>query len=133
MRPLALAILIALAAAVPAQALTVTARVSGGNIAVHEGPGFRYAIIGRLADGMEIPIDACTQNDSDPAGAVGSAMPATACAATAPRNGAASRARAGSIAATLSAAAWSMSPRPISTVRAGNPGCVEIHVRASRK
>ena len=67
MRPLALAILIALAAAVPAQALTVTARVSGGNIAVHEGPGFRYAIVTRLVDGMEIPIDACTQNDSDSA------------------------------------------------------------------
>ena len=65
MRPLALAILIALAAAVPAQALTVTARVSGGNIAVHEGPGFRYAIVGLLADGSAIPIDACTQNDSD--------------------------------------------------------------------
>ena len=67
MRPLALAILIALAAALPAQALTVTARVSGGNIAVREGPGFRYAIIGRLVDGAEIPIDACTQNDSDSA------------------------------------------------------------------
>ena len=67
MRALPLAILIALAAALPAQALTVTARVSGGNIAVHEGPGFRYAIVGRLGDGSEIPIDACTQTDSDSA------------------------------------------------------------------
>jgi len=65
MRAIALAVLIALAAALPAQALTVTARVSGGNIAVHEGPGFRYAIVGRLVDGMEIPIDQCTQNDAD--------------------------------------------------------------------
>lgn len=67
MRPLALAVLIALAAALPAQALTVTARVSGGNIAVREGPGHGYAIIGRLANGMEIPIDRCTQTDSDSA------------------------------------------------------------------
>ena len=65
MRTLPFAILIALAAALPAQALTVTARVSGGNIAVYEGPGFRYAIVTRLSDGAEIPIDACTQNDSD--------------------------------------------------------------------
>ena len=63
------AIILALAAsllsAAPALALTVTARVSGGDIAVREGPGARYAIIGRLADGAEIPIDACTQNDAD--------------------------------------------------------------------
>ncbi|WEJ59598.1 hypothetical protein [Devosia sp. FJ2-5-3] len=54
-----------LALALPTQALTVTARVSGGNIAIHSGPGDGYAIIGRVADGMEIPIDRCTQNDSD--------------------------------------------------------------------
>ena len=65
MRALALAFLVVLAAMLPAQALTVTARVSGGNIAVHEGPGFRHAIVGRLVDGTEIPIDQCTQNDAD--------------------------------------------------------------------
>ena len=54
-----------LAAAGPVQAMTITARVSGGNIAIHAGPGERYAIIGRVADGTEIPIDRCTQNDSD--------------------------------------------------------------------
>jgi hypothetical protein len=48
----------------PAHAVTVTARVSGG-ATVHEGPGDRFAVIGTLADGTEIPVDQCTQNDSD--------------------------------------------------------------------
>ena len=59
------AIVASLALALPTQALTVTARVSGGNIAIHSGPGDRYSIIGRAANGTEIPIDRCTQNDSD--------------------------------------------------------------------
>ena len=62
---LATALAIALLASTPALALTVTARVSGGNIAVHSGPHDSTAIVGRLADGTEIPIDACTQVDSD--------------------------------------------------------------------
>ena len=63
--PLALAALAALALAAPAHALTVTARVSGGNIAVHDGPDSRFAVIGHLRNGEEIPIDYCTQTDSD--------------------------------------------------------------------
>lgn len=65
MRALILAALVLATAAAPAAALTITARVSGGTIAIHSGPGERYAVIGRLADGTEIPIDRCTQNDSD--------------------------------------------------------------------
>ncbi|WP_193335139.1 SH3 domain-containing protein [Devosia beringensis] len=49
----------------PAQAMTITARVSGGNIAIHAGPSDRYELVGRVADGTEIPIDQCTQSDSD--------------------------------------------------------------------
>jgi len=64
--PLTLALILAMAAfAAPAQALTVTARVSSGTIAVHEGPGLGYRIVGRIADGTEIPIDECTQLDRD--------------------------------------------------------------------
>lgn len=51
--------------ATPALAMTVTARVSGGNIAIHAGPHASTAILGRVADGTEIPIDQCTQVDSD--------------------------------------------------------------------
>lgn len=65
MRPLILVGLALALATVPAAALTVTARVSGGDIAIHSGPGERYAIVGRLANGSAIPIDHCTQNDSD--------------------------------------------------------------------
>ncbi|MFC3703397.1 hypothetical protein ACFOOL_01350 [Devosia honganensis] len=68
MRPLirfAFAAIAMAALAGPALALTVTARVSGGNIAVREGPGDHYRIVGRVADGTEIPIDHCTQTDSD--------------------------------------------------------------------
>ena len=54
-----------MAIALPAQAMTVTARVSGGNIAIHSGPDDRFPIVGRIADGTEIPIDYCTQTDSD--------------------------------------------------------------------
>ena len=54
-----------LLATTPALALTVTARVSGGNIAIHAGPHDSYPILGRLADGSEIPIHQCTQVDSD--------------------------------------------------------------------
>jgi hypothetical protein len=50
---LTLAALAALALAAPAQALTITARVTGGTIAVHAGPDDRF------------PIDSCTQVDSD--------------------------------------------------------------------
>lgn len=62
---LALAALATAALLAPAAAMTVTARVSGGNIAVHTGPGDGFAVVGRLADGTEIPIDYCTQTDSD--------------------------------------------------------------------
>ncbi|WP_297112815.1 hypothetical protein [uncultured Devosia sp.] len=62
---LALAALASAALAAPASALTVTARVSGGNIAVHEGPDSRFAVIGYLREGQEIPIDYCTQTDGD--------------------------------------------------------------------
>lgn len=65
LRTFVLAALAASTLATPAWALTITARVSGGNIAVHEGPGGGYAVIGRIADGTEIPVDRCTQNDSD--------------------------------------------------------------------
>ena len=54
-------------ATLPVQAATVTARVSGGNIAVHSGPHGSFPVVGRVADGTEIPIDACTQVDSDSA------------------------------------------------------------------
>lgn len=70
--PLAFAILLALAA--PAAAETVTARVSGGNIAVRTGPGDHFQILGRIADGTEIPVDYCTQTDGDsPYGTLGDA------------------------------------------------------------
>ncbi|MGV8831917.1 MAG: hypothetical protein ACOH2N_08085 [Devosia sp.] len=63
-QPLIIAIAL-LAAVGSAQAMTITARVSGGNIAIHSGPGDRYPVTGSVADGTEIPIDRCTQNDSD--------------------------------------------------------------------
>lgn len=65
MRTMLLAAAATLLAVLPAQAMTVTARVSGGNIAIHSGPHASYPIVGRLADGTEIPIDECTQVDSD--------------------------------------------------------------------
>ena len=54
-----------LALAGPALAMTVTARVSGGTIPVHSGPDDRFAVVGYVEDGTEIPIDQCTQTDSD--------------------------------------------------------------------
>lgn len=63
--PFALALVASLLLATPALALTVIARVSGGNIAIRSGPGEHYAIIGRAPNGSEIPIDQCTQRDSD--------------------------------------------------------------------
>lgn len=54
-----------LSATLPAQAMTVTARVSGGHIPVHAGPHDSYPVLGRIADGTEIPVDECTQVDSD--------------------------------------------------------------------
>ncbi len=65
MRITALVLAGLIAATIPAHAMTVTARVSGGTIAIHAGPGERYEVLGRLADGTEIPIDTCTQVDSD--------------------------------------------------------------------
>ena len=62
---LATALALTLLASAPAFAQTVTARVSGGNIAIHAGPHDSYPIVGRLADGTEVPIDSCTQVDSD--------------------------------------------------------------------
>lgn len=63
--PLALAALALGGAIAPAHALTVTARVSGGTIPVHTGPGDRFPVIGHIGEGTEIPIDRCTQTDSD--------------------------------------------------------------------
>jgi len=60
-----LAALASAALAGPASALTVTARVSGGNIAVHAGPDNRFEIVGHLREGQEIPVDRRTQTDSD--------------------------------------------------------------------
>lgn len=65
MRALILAATVLATAAAPAMAMTITARVSGGNIAIHSGPGDRYAVVGRVANGTEIPIDYCTQVDGD--------------------------------------------------------------------
>ncbi|HEY8574867.1 MAG TPA: hypothetical protein VIL88_00855 [Devosia sp.] len=63
-----------LLAATPALAEPITARVSGGNIAVHAGPDSGYRIIGRIPDGSQIPIDSCTQVDADsPFGTLGDA------------------------------------------------------------
>ena len=71
-QPLIIAAL--LLATTPAMALTITARVSGGNIAIHAGPHDTYAIVGRVPDGTEIPIDECTQVDGDsPYGTLGDA------------------------------------------------------------
>ncbi len=63
--PFALAALAAVTLASPALGMTVTARVSGGTIPVHAGPDDRYAVVGYVADGTEIPVDQCTQTDSD--------------------------------------------------------------------
>ncbi|MCP8883878.1 hypothetical protein NIM87_10235 [Devosia sp. XJ19-1] len=62
---LAIAALAALVLATPALAITVTARVSGGTIAVHAGPDARFAVLGHVREGQEIPIDYCTQTDGD--------------------------------------------------------------------
>ena len=62
---LAIAALAATSLAAPALALTVTARVSGGPIPVHAGPDDRFEIVGYVREGEEIPIDYCTQTDSD--------------------------------------------------------------------
>ena len=64
MRTLALIALSLCALTLPAHALTVTARVSGG-ATIHDRPSGHARVIGTLADGTEIPIDQCTQNDSD--------------------------------------------------------------------
>ena len=62
-QPLMIAAL--LVATTPAMAMTITARVAGGNIAIHAAPHEASAVQGRIADGTEIPIDECTQVDSD--------------------------------------------------------------------
>ena len=62
-RTLATAALVVLAT--PALALTVTARVSGGNIPVYAGPDDRFDVVAYLREGQEIPVDYCTQTDSD--------------------------------------------------------------------
>lgn len=65
MRRTIFALLATLAVASPAMAITITARVSGSTIPIHSGPSDRYTVLGYLAEGTEIPIDHCTQNDSD--------------------------------------------------------------------
>lgn len=52
-------------ATAPAMAMTITARVAGGNISVHAGPHEFAPVVLRIADGIEITIDECTQVDSD--------------------------------------------------------------------
>lgn len=118
---LALAAFALAALALPAQALTVTARVSGGNIAVHSGPGLSYRIVGRIADGTEIPIDECTQNYSDSWHGSWVAAPAIRCAAPGRGNGAIFPIMAGWSATGSWAGAWSTSPRLISPGAAGKP------------
>jgi Uncharacterized protein with a bacterial SH3 domain homologue len=63
--PVALAAIALAGSVAPAAALTVTARVSGGNIAVHAGPDDRFQVLGYLRNGEEIPVDYCTQVDGD--------------------------------------------------------------------
>ncbi len=62
MRALPLAVLAALLLAAPAFAEPL-ARVKGGNIDVRTGPGSNYRVIGKLADGAEVPLDRCTRDD----------------------------------------------------------------------
>lgn len=58
------ALLVALLApaclATPAAAQEPLARVSGGDIEVRGGPGWRYPVIGILPDGTSIALDVCT-------------------------------------------------------------------------
>ncbi|UXN68570.1 SH3 domain-containing protein [Devosia neptuniae] len=61
MRALPLAALAALLLVTPALAEPL-ARVKGGNIDVRTGPGTRYDIIGKLADGAQVPLDECTRD-----------------------------------------------------------------------
>lgn len=62
---LALAVIATATLAMPAWALTVTARVSGGSIAIHAGPDDRFQVVGYVREGQEILVDYCTQTDSD--------------------------------------------------------------------
>jgi hypothetical protein len=62
---LALAVIATTTLVAPALALTVTARVSGGNIAIHAGPDDRFQIVGYVREGQDIQVDYCTQTDSD--------------------------------------------------------------------
>lgn len=65
MRTLSFALVLIASSITPAFAMTITAKVTGGNIAVHSGPHDSYGVIARLADGTEVPIDRCTQIDSE--------------------------------------------------------------------
>lgn len=65
MRQSILVVTLLAATIAPAAAMTITARVSGGTIAIHAGPHSSYPVLGRVANGTEIPIDECTQVDSD--------------------------------------------------------------------
>ena len=65
MRHLLVALMASLAIATPAMAITVNARVSGGPIAVYNGPGDSTGIVGRLEDGAEILVDYCQTVDRD--------------------------------------------------------------------
>lgn len=60
--PVVPALLLALLAAAPAAAQPL-ARVSGGNPAVHAGPGQHYSVVGRLPNGAQVPLDYCTPDD----------------------------------------------------------------------
>lgn len=56
---------IAILTASSAQAMSVTARVIANAAAVHTGPGDNFPILSRLLIDTEIPVDECTQVDSD--------------------------------------------------------------------
>ncbi|NGP18228.1 SH3 domain-containing protein [Devosia aurantiaca] len=49
----------------PVLAAPITARVSGGTVAIYSGPSDRYTVIGYVENGTELPIDRCTQVDRE--------------------------------------------------------------------
>ncbi|WP_052726199.1 SH3 domain-containing protein [Devosia epidermidihirudinis] len=58
-----LALLLLPAFAGPVMAEPLTARVSGGNIAVRTGPGLHYQTIGKISDGTRVTLEQCTSNE----------------------------------------------------------------------
>jgi hypothetical protein len=62
---LAIATMLSAAFVNSAQAMVITARVSGGAAPVHAGPDERHPVIGYLEPGAEILVDYCTQVDRE--------------------------------------------------------------------